>query len=1005
MTIEKSLIDVSAHIQEFTAACENAFNGLALGADIWPDMVDASTQTPDVAVSRNQDRDTSITRISSQRKEALRAGSALSSGPALDYSTDDMIEVLTQKQGVLSQSGIPSEATLVDNPSESPSPSVPQQELDEEEIRDERDLPKATSFSIETMALVNAALNQNGYQKTYGNSAAVVGLEKKEQEESGGMEPTPEVQNSGDSVSFQCNVQNGVENTAAAEVSTMEQEDLLRAEQAAHQEIREALSRLDEWCNLVEDENTRFREQIEDTQRETRRMQRQLHNAEDESTRIQTRLSGAEGQIQDLVNSTKLYLSTIERLQAQVVNLNANVSRYTQLGTNFYGRLQNAEKFMNPEDGLFAAYKRLMSDAARYFCTPASAGGQDCRNGYVHDDDVRFEELDETDDNEEDGSSQESDQENDQENIQENNQENDQEIYEENDGAYMLGKSMVTRDHMPAGKVNAIHSDDDIAPMDDDDSTYPHRPMRPGTANRVPRSVFAARSGHAARSPSSSVSEDSAQQGRQASEEAAPAFAIDFNFSASSEKSEQKSETTAVTEPVQEPAEPAKEPEYNAKASNTSVHGRRGIERGWAQSGRGTTRVKMPLRASRGTRSGNGRKGTNAGAISSPASASTAFPINYGFAERSVNTDSKREATTRGAFGSQKSESPSPAQSKPFETASEVEQTQTSAQEGRIATSVESNPEFSATSIASPNTFSSSGSHLQPSASSTSTPAMEANNSPSSLDLHSWPPQATPPTQQTINIFSSPAQYIEEQSQSSVSTSRVTEQAGDLADRSLNSVGVELIRSKNTEDGLREARAGKAKATRYAPDPPKWLKWNWEPFSPKPPKKVPPVWMPVSPTIRPFEFENRKGESSKSQRSGAAQEEAHVAKVKGWIASIAPRKTSKKTGRRQNERNVGQEDVGGHEQSRSDSSPQNIVHDDGNKEPAKTNLGTGSTDQRDKSHQPLGMESAATNDDGPPTQTEEVYTSPYTLAGAFKFENAPRKKRYIPPWSLRYRKS
>ena len=97
--------------------------------------------------------------------------------------------------------------------------------------------------------------------------------------------------------------------------------------------------------------------------------------------------------------------------------------------------------------------------------------------------------------------------------------------------------------------------------------------------------------------------------------------------------------------------------------------------------------------------------------------------------------------------------------------------------------------------------------------------------------------------------------------------------------------------------------------------------------------------------------------------------------------------------------------MGGQERGRSDSSPQTIVHDDGNKEPAKTNLESGSRDRRDRPDKPLGTESTASNDDGLPTQTEEVYTSPYCLTGAFKFENALPKKGYIPPWSLRHRKS
>lgn len=177
---------------------------------------------------------------------------------------------------------------------------------------------------------------------------------------------------------------------------------------------------------------------------------------------------------------------------------------------------------------------------------------------------------------------------------------------------------------------------------------------------------------------------------------------------------------------------------------------------------------------------------------------------------------------------------------------------------------------------------------------SPSTPPMDDNNSSSSIALDSVLPRATPPDQQTIYISPIPTPGIEEQPQSSVKTSDVTAQAGQGDDGSLNSAGIELTQSTNTETGLRKARAGKAKATHYAPDLPKWRKWRWAPFSPKPPKKVPAVWMPVSPTIRPSEITNRKDEASKRRSSGAAQEEAHVAKVKGIIASVAPRKKDKK---------------------------------------------------------------------------------------------------------------
>lgn len=62
-------------------------------------------------------------------------------------------------------------------------------------------------------------------------------------------------------------------------------------------------------------------------------------------------------------------------------------------------------------------------------------------------------------------------------------------------------------------------------------------------------------------------------------------------------------------------------------------------------------------------------------------------------------------------------------------------------------------------------------------------------------------------------------------------------------------------------------------------------------------KQVPPVWMPVSPTNRPFEILGKKGESSKTQYLRTAQEEVHIAKVKSWISSIAPRGKDKDAAR------------------------------------------------------------------------------------------------------------
>ncbi|KAF6224581.1 hypothetical protein HO173_013021 [Letharia columbiana] len=96
-----------------------------------------------------------------------------------------------------------------------------------------------------------------------------------------------------------------------------------------------------------------------------------------------------------------------------------------------------------------------------------------------------------------------------------------------------------------------------------------------------------------------------------------------------------------------------------------------------------------------------------------------------------------------------------------------------------------------------------------------------------------------------------------------------------------------LTQSTNTEAGLREARAGQETVAGYQPEPPPTTYLGS--LLAKGEKQVPPVWTPVSPTIRPIEILGKKGESSKSQYLRTAQEEVHIAKVRNWISSIAPR--------------------------------------------------------------------------------------------------------------------
>ena len=114
-----------------------------------------------------------------------------------------------------------------------------------------------------------------------------------------------------------------------------------------------------------------------------------------------------------------------------------------------------------------------------------------------------------------------------------------------------------------------------------------------------------------------------------------------------------------------------------------------------------------------------------------------------------------------------------------------------------------------------------------------------------------------------------------------------------------------LMQSTNTVAELREARDGKTRMTDSEPEeaPPENIpRATWAPFPwvevkveiKKSPedlmKELPFDWMlPTPPTIHLSDVEGRIGESSRRRYSSAVQERTHIANMKNWIDSIAPR--------------------------------------------------------------------------------------------------------------------
>lgn len=389
------------------------------------------------------------------------------------------------------------------------------------------------------------------------------------------------------------------ENVAAAEVTPMVQENVLRTEEAAHQRTREDFTRLERWCNRVENENMELQTQVETLGRERATMRRQFHDKEDAIVNMQTALSDAEKRREkDLKVSSEVYLAEIEGLRQQVVDLNADLSWYMQRGTDLYVRLQKAKRSLDPTDRVYAGYQRLMSDAAEVFAGPAEEG-----NGNHWKGAFRFKDLDDLDDQDE-----------------ENN--------EVNRSTPMFDTRMEeSSDDRSANGADTLQTEAHLTASDDEDEIlYSGRPMRPGTANRVPISVFADTSRVASNNPSPSKFDHPAQR---ASPPPTSKFGIDFGFSQYSTRPEEKQKAP--------------------KASTPSKNGRGGIEPGRGSRRHGANRAREPARDSKDAPLGKNSNAMNARAKTPQAA--TAFPIRYNFSDSSVSADGESVASGMPLFG------------------------------------------------------------------------------------------------------------------------------------------------------------------------------------------------------------------------------------------------------------------------------------------------------------------------------------------------------------------
>ena len=156
------------------------------------------------------------------------------------------------------------------------------------------------------------------------------------------------------------------------------------------------------------------------------------------------------------------------------------LARLEALGMDFYSRLQDAGRLISPHDKVWAEYRDLMNAAAQHISTSPNARDE---NMDSHDA-SRFEELGEV----EDGDGRETDQ---------------------NDSEAPTFNTDMMGDHTLTNEVDAIQAEGYGTTSDNDDDhddeiSRHDRPMRPGTASRLPMSFFRAQSQERFRQPSSS---------------------------------------------------------------------------------------------------------------------------------------------------------------------------------------------------------------------------------------------------------------------------------------------------------------------------------------------------------------------------------------------------------------------------------------------------------------------------------------------------------------------
>ena len=243
--------------------------------------------------------------------------------------------------------------------------------------------PETTLVNTPTEALSPLMLQQERGEEAYASSEQ----RRSDEAETRTTRPLLGLNNGGNDGLFEeMKVPQGTgEQVVTEETGPMVQEDLLRSEEAAHQETRNKLARLEAWCDGVHDENTTLQMQLQNADFEIKRIRKELGDAEDENTKLQTQLSAAESRIRGFEDSLlELQRTRVER-----------ESSLHQLGMDFYSRFQNAGRLISPHDRVWTEYKNLMNAAAQHFLSSPSAEDEKMNSHYNVS---RFEELSDVED-------------------------------------------------------------------------------------------------------------------------------------------------------------------------------------------------------------------------------------------------------------------------------------------------------------------------------------------------------------------------------------------------------------------------------------------------------------------------------------------------------------------------------------------------------------------------------------------------------------------------------